>query len=111
MRKHGPSKKAAECGIGAMARCWLSAEAGMTNAFLTPDFAVDCADGSSPLIGDLRGRVVHLVFAGAHSVARVGTLEPTGIVVRLDPSISANGPFCSTDDPDVAKAFALYAGS
>jgi putative copper export protein/mono/diheme cytochrome c family protein len=93
------------------ARFGSAADAGMTNAFLTPDFAVDCADGSSPLIGDLRGRVVHLVFAGAHSIDRLRTLEPTAIVVRLDPSISADGPFCSTDDPDVAKAFALYAGS
>ena len=93
------------------ARFGSTADAGMTNAFLTPDFAVDCADGSSPLMGDLRGRVLHLVFAGAHSDARLRTLEPTAIVVRLDPSISADGPFCSTDDPDVAKAFALYAGS
>jgi hypothetical protein len=30
---------------------------------------------------------------------------------RRDPSIRTDGPFCSTDDPDVAKAFALYAGS
>jgi putative copper export protein/mono/diheme cytochrome c family protein len=93
------------------ARFGSAADAGMTNAFRTPDFAVDCADGSSPLIGDLRGRVLHLVFAGAHSVARLRTLEPTAIVVRLDASTSADGSFCSTDDADVAKAFALYAGS
>jgi putative copper export protein/mono/diheme cytochrome c family protein len=88
-----------------------AANAGMVNAFLTPDFAVDCPDGSSPPIGGLRGRVLHVVFAGAHAVARVRTLEPTAIVVRLDPSMSAEGSFCNTDDPDVAKAFALYAGS
>jgi hypothetical protein len=51
------------------------------------------------------------VFAGAQSVNRVRTLEPTAIVARLDASISVGGSFCSTDDPDVAKAFALYAGS
>jgi mono/diheme cytochrome c family protein len=88
-----------------------AADAGMTNAFVAPDFAVDCTDGSSPLIGDMRGRVLHLVFVGVHTVARVRTLEPTAIVVRLDPTISAGGSLCSTDDPDVAKAFALYAGS
>jgi hypothetical protein len=88
-----------------------AADAGMANAFPAPDFAADCADGASQMIGDLRGRVLHLVFAGAHSVDRLRTLEPTAIVVRLDPSISADEPFCSTDDPDVAKAFALYAGS
>jgi hypothetical protein len=52
-----------------------------------------------------------LVFVGAHSIARLCTLEPTAIAVRPDPSITADGPFCSTDDPDAAKAFALYAGS
>ena len=88
-----------------------AADAGMANAFPAPDFAVDCTDGSSPLIADLRGRVLHLVFAGTHSVARMRTLEPTAIVVRLDPSVSGDGPFCSTDDPEVAKAFALYAAS
>jgi hypothetical protein len=80
-------------------------------AILGTGFAVDCADGSSPLIGDMRGRVLHLVFAGVHAVARLHTLEPTAIVVRLDPSINPGGSFCSTDDPNVAKAFALYAGS
>jgi len=88
-----------------------AADAGMTNAFLAPDFAVDCPDGSSPLLADMRGRILHLVFAGVHTLARMRTLEPTAIVVRLDPTISAGGSFCSTDEPDVAKAFALYAGS
>ena len=59
----------------------------------------------------MRGRVLHLVFAGAHSVDRLRALEPTAIVVRLDPTISVGGSFCSADDPDVAKVFALYAGS
>jgi len=88
-----------------------AADAGMRNAFLAPDFVVDCADGSSPLMGDMRGRILHLVFVGVHTVARVRTLEPTAIVVRLDPTISVGGSFCSADDPDVAKVFALYAGS
>jgi putative copper export protein/mono/diheme cytochrome c family protein len=88
-----------------------AADAGMANAFLAPDFAVDCPDGSSPLISELRGHVLHLVFAGAHAVARVRQLEPTAIVVRLDPAVSDVRSLCGTDDPDVAKAFALYAGS
>ena len=95
----------------AATRFGSATNAGMANAFLTPDFAVDCPDGSSPLIGDWRGRALQLVFAGAHAVARLRALEPTALVVRLDPSMSAEGSFCSTDDPDVAKAFALYAGS
>jgi putative copper export protein/mono/diheme cytochrome c family protein len=93
------------------ARFGSAADAGVTNAFRAPDFAVDCADGSSPLIADLRGHILHLAFAGAHSVARVRTLEPTAIVVRLDPSVSAERFSCSTDDPDAANAYALYAGS
>jgi len=88
-----------------------AADAGMANAFLAPDFAVECPDGSTPLISELRGRVLHLLFAGAHSVARVRQLEPTAIVVRLDPSVSAARSLCGTEDPDVAKAFAIYAGS
>jgi putative copper export protein/mono/diheme cytochrome c family protein len=88
-----------------------AADAGMENAFLAPDFAVDCTDGSSALTSELHGRILHLVFAGAHSLARVRELEPTAIVVRLDPSVSAVGSLCGTDDPDVAKAFALYAES
>lgn len=87
-----------------------AADAGMSGAFQTPDFAVDCPDGSSSLISELHGRVLHLVFAGAHSTARVLTLEPTAIVIHLDPPTDAGGSFCSTDDPDVTKAFALYAG-
>jgi putative copper export protein/mono/diheme cytochrome c family protein len=88
-----------------------AADAGMANAFPAPDFAIDCPDGSSPMTSELRGRVLHLVFAGVHSVARMRELEPTAIVVRLDPSVNAVGSLCGTDDPDVAKAFALYAES
>jgi putative copper export protein/mono/diheme cytochrome c family protein len=88
-----------------------AADAGMTNGFRAPDFGVDCPDGSSPSISELRGRVLHLVFAGAHATARVRSLEPTAIVIRLDPAVSEVGSLCNTDDPDVAKAYALYAGS
>jgi hypothetical protein len=88
-----------------------AADAGAAAAFRTPDFAVDCPDGSSPLISEQLGRVLHLVFAGADSAVRVHKLEPMAIVVHLDPSASTDGSFCGTDNADVAKAFALYAGT
>jgi len=84
-------------------------------AFRTPTFAVECPDESSPSIGALRGRIVHIVFAGKgsvrlHHLAHSVTRDIATIVVRLE-GADAGGPFCSTDDPDVVNAFALYRGA
>jgi putative copper export protein/mono/diheme cytochrome c family protein len=83
-----------------------------------PDFFVECRDGSTFSLVELRGSIVHLIFAGTRSAARLRDLGSTSkdpdittLAVRLDPSVSADGTFCGTDDPDVPKAFALYAGA
>ncbi|MGA2129762.1 MAG: copper homeostasis membrane protein CopD [Xanthobacteraceae bacterium] len=82
-----------------------------------PGFSVECPDGSTLSLEELHGKIVHLIFAGAHSAARLQHLGHTAVdpgvrevVARLDPSVGPHGPFCSTDDPDMPKAFALYAG-
>jgi putative copper export protein/mono/diheme cytochrome c family protein len=88
------------------------------SAFRIPDFTVECPDGSTKSIRDLRGRVLNLVFAGADLTEHLQHLKQvatvagaTEIVIRLDPSVRAEAAFCSSDDPDIAKTFALYAGS
>jgi putative copper export protein/mono/diheme cytochrome c family protein len=80
-----------------------------------PEFSVECRDGSSGSIDRLRGNVVHLVFAGPASTARLRQLvtieadRETTIVVRLDRSEVS--PLCWTEDSDVIAAFALYRGT
>jgi putative copper export protein/mono/diheme cytochrome c family protein len=80
-----------------------------------PEFPVECPDGSSLSTDQLRGNVVHLVFAGPASAARLRQLagaevdRETTIVVRLEASEPT--AFCETRDPDVIAAFALYRGT
>lgn len=80
-----------------------------------PEFSVECRDGSSLSIDQLRGNVVHLVFAGPASTTRLRQLASakadgqTTIVVR--PEASEPTAFCETRDPDVIAAFALYRGT
>jgi putative copper export protein/mono/diheme cytochrome c family protein len=80
-----------------------------------PEFSIECRDGSSLSIDQLRGNVVHLVFAGPASTARLRQLatseadRETAIVVRLEGS--QGSPFCWTEDSDVIAAFALYRGT
>jgi putative copper resistance protein D len=88
------------------------------STFQTPDFTAECPDGTTISIKDLRGRILNLVFAGADLTAHLPHLEQvasvagaTEIVIRLDPSVRFEGASCSSDDPDIAKAFVLYAGS
>jgi len=58
---------------------------------------------------------VHLVFAGPAALERLAQLaavkadRETIVVARL--SGSEDVPFCSTADPNVAAAFAIYRGS
>jgi putative copper export protein/mono/diheme cytochrome c family protein len=87
------------------------------HAFATPDFSLQCRDGSSPALAELRGRVIHLVVMGAQSAGRLRELaamssnpEVTTAVIATDPVFAETVEFCSTTDPDVARAFALYRG-
>jgi putative copper resistance protein D len=88
------------------------------HAFATPDFSLQCREnGSSPSLAELRGRVIHLVVMGAQSAGRLRELaampsnpEVTTAVIATDPVLAETIEFCSTTDPDVARAFALYRG-
>jgi putative copper export protein/mono/diheme cytochrome c family protein len=80
-----------------------------------PEFSVECPDGSDISISQLRGRILHLVFAGPQSGTRLDQLHAlvsgpsTTIVVQVDGSRTL--PFCSTWDRDVIAAFAIYRGA
>jgi putative copper export protein/mono/diheme cytochrome c family protein len=78
-----------------------------------PQFSVECPDGSIVSIDRLRGKVVHLVFAGPASADRLRQLanmqaEREILVVR---QLGSAVPFCGTQDPDVNAVFALYRGN
>jgi putative copper export protein/mono/diheme cytochrome c family protein len=96
------------------ARRWELAEDTSTAARV-PEFSVECSDGSDVSISQLRGQIVHLVFAGPQSATRLDQLSVrrasghTSIAVRLGGLESA--PLCSTSDPEVIAAFAIYRGT
>jgi hypothetical protein len=85
--------------------------------FRMPDFSADCPDGSVLSIDQLRGRIVHLVFASTQSRERVrqlSAIEPASDVIRivaaLDASVADDVPLCVVRDPEVVVAFSLYRG-
>jgi len=94
-------------------RLELADDAGV--AIRVPEFSVECPDGSDLSIGQLRGRIVHVVFASPHSAARLDQLAAlrtegqTSIAVRIGGLESPS--FCSTSNPDVIAAFAIYRGT
>jgi len=47
---------------------------GVDAAVRVPEFSVACPDGSDSSISQMRGRIVHLVFASAQSAARLDQL-------------------------------------
>jgi mono/diheme cytochrome c family protein len=85
-----------------------------TPSLRVPEFSVECPDGSDVSISQLRGRVLHLIFAGPQSDARLDQLramEPRAesIAVQLDGSETL--PLCRTRDHEVIAAFAIYRGA
>jgi hypothetical protein len=87
-----------------------------TNAAVrVPEFSVECPDGSDLSISQLRGQIVHVVFVSPQSPARLDQLAAlrtkgqTSIAVRIGGLESPS--FCSTSDPDVIAAFAIYRGT
>jgi putative copper export protein/mono/diheme cytochrome c family protein len=84
------------------------------HAFPAPDFTVECPDGSSPSLAELRGRALLVVVAGATARARLQQLANMfvpgvqTVVVATDPGLVDNVGLCATSDPDVAKALSLY---
>jgi mono/diheme cytochrome c family protein len=84
-----------------------------------PDFNIACADEGALWLSDLRGRVVHLVFADGATNGRLaelaqmsGSLRAAGAVSLIVKSRDAKPPqgLCVADSPDIAKAYAIAAG-
>jgi putative copper resistance protein D len=80
-----------------------------------PDFSADCPDGSTVTLGELRGRVVHLVFAGPDLAPRLDALrrldlgrDVATIVVAPHAAAAETAPFCTVLSPDVVTAYALF---
>ena len=86
-----------------------------SNGYPVPAFSIECPDGSVLSINELKGQVLHLVFAGAQATARLQAL--TGfeandvkqiLVAPSSPSNTAST--CIVSDPHVLQVFALYRG-
>jgi mono/diheme cytochrome c family protein len=86
------------------------------HAFAAPDFTLECSDGSSPSLAELRARVVHVLVAGPTAAARLQQLVSTAtpgvqvVVIASDPASTESAKLCATRDPRVAKGFAVYRG-
>ena len=81
-----------------------------------PAFSIECPDGSVVSIGELKGRVLHLVFAGPQATDRLQALaglEANDVMrVLVAPSgPSSTASTCIANDPHVLQVFALYRGA
>jgi putative copper export protein/mono/diheme cytochrome c family protein len=85
-------------------------------AFAAPDFTLQCPDGSSPSLAEVRGRVVHVVVADPATTARLQQLASPAIpgvqvvVIASEPGSAESARLCATSDPRVAKGLAVYRG-
>ena len=80
-----------------------------------PDFAIQCPDGTVTALRQLGGPIVHLVFAGPQSQARLAALsrldlggDVTTVIVPLGSPEDATRPFCTAAETGMAEAYALY---
>lgn len=83
-----------------------------------PEFSAECPDGAVVSLREQRGRLVHVVFAGAGSARRVEQLaqiEPfrrsggvRTVVVARDPSAAVGTRFCTAFAPEIAEAYAPF---
>jgi putative copper resistance protein D len=87
------------------------------SAYPMPDFAADCTDGTSVTTADLRGRLVHLIIAGANAMERLQQLahahiahDLVTVVVAPEGSSPPDAPFCVVQDDRVLAGFAVYHG-
>jgi putative copper export protein/mono/diheme cytochrome c family protein len=91
--------------------------AGTTAAFPTPDFSVECPDGSMQSIAQLRPQVVHIVVADPGSQDRLRQLAALDraeklrtVIVEPRPEAAQNIMMCVAQEPETINAFALYSG-
>jgi putative copper export protein/mono/diheme cytochrome c family protein len=91
--------------------------AGTTAAFPTPDFSVECRDGATQSIAQLRPQIVHIVVADRAAqdwlfsvVARDVAGKLATVVVGSQPVMAKNISLCVAEEPETIQAFALYSG-
>jgi copper resistance protein D len=91
---------------------------GTTAAFPTPDFSVECPDGSTAPVGELRPQILHLVLAGPgledwlHAVAeRDRAAKLRTIVVASDPGFAKAMSLCASQEPETFAVFSHYRGA
>ena len=91
--------------------------AGTTGAFPTPDFSVECPDGATQSIAQLRPQIVHIVVVGRAAQDWLGEVTARDVVAKLAtvvveprPAAVKNMSLCLAREPETIKAFALYSG-
>jgi putative copper export protein/mono/diheme cytochrome c family protein len=96
----------------------LRAAAGQvtTLGYPVPAFSIECPDGSVLSINELKGQVLHLVFAGAQATDRLQALagfEANGVkrILVLPSNPSNTDSTCIASEPDVLQMLALYRGA
>jgi putative copper export protein/mono/diheme cytochrome c family protein len=94
----------------------LRAAAGRVTGFgyPLPNFSIECPDGSIRSTDELKGRILHLTFAGTHAANRVrapSDLEDKSVVrVIIAPDLETPSA-CTTSDPFVRQLFEIYRAS
>jgi len=87
-----------------------------SSGYPVPAFSIECSDGSVVSIDELKGQVLHLVFAGAQAADRLQALAgfEANDVKRV--LVAPSGPpgtasTCIASDPHVLQVLALYRGA
>jgi mono/diheme cytochrome c family protein len=89
------------------------APAKVTNVgYRAPDFSATCPDGSTATRDDLRGRIAHLVIAGAaERLAQLAARERDVVTILVpidrDPAVIA----CHIEDAELVEALTMYRGN
>ena len=98
----------------------LRAAAGQVTslAYPMPALSIECADGSVVSTGELKGQVLHLVFAGTQAADRLQALAGLEandvkrvLVAPSAPSGSGTASTCIASDPHLLQVLALYRGA
>ena len=98
------------------ARLRAAADNVTSNGYPVPAFSIECPDGSVLSINELKGQVLHLVFAGAQATDRLQALagfEANDVKrILVAPSRPSNtASTCIASAPDVLQVLALYRGA
>jgi len=88
-----------------------------TAAFPTPDFIVECSDGSARSVREMRGRPLHIIVGDRASqqviqrlAALAGRPEAHTIIADLARARASGPDVCTASDGDLAKTFSVFRG-